>query len=111
MDTTTDADVEIKLDFLKRIADAEDRLSCILIFFQETGEEMVLHNMSLDEAALRYPECRYSHSELVKDQAYYEWQEIMNDYKFWKDTKDMDPDELDDYLESLNHDYDTEDLY
>jgi hypothetical protein len=35
----------------------------------------------------------------------------MNEYNFWKDTKDMDPDELDDYLESLNHDYDMEDLY
>jgi hypothetical protein len=97
--------------FRKRIAEAEDHLSYVWVFRQETGEEGFVHEGSLSDAIERHPEWAYSHSELVKDAAYHKWVEVCEDYKFWKETKDMDEDELEDYLDCLNYEYDYDDMF
>lgn len=94
------------------IEDAELGLSYVWVFRQETGEEGFVHGMSLHDAIMHHPEWRYSHSEVVKDAAYYKYEEALREYKFWQETKDMTDEEYDDYLDSLNdYDYALDDCF
>ena len=86
---------------------AEDALTYMLVFLQETGEEGIVHDMSLADALERYPEWAYSHREAVKDAAYYRWADAENELDFYMTTKDMTEDELEEYLDCLS-DYDYE---
>lgn len=96
-------------ELLTAIEAAELSLNYVLVFRQETGEEAVVHGMSVSDAIIRYPEWSYSHSEMVRDAAYYQYEEALREYEFWQDTKDMTDEEYEDYLDSLNHDYELDD--
>lgn len=91
---------------------AEDGLTYMLVFLQETGEEGIVHDMSLADALERYPEWTYSHREAVKDAAYYKWADAEAALDFYMATKDMDEEELEAYLDCLSdYDYELDDCY
>lgn len=93
---------------LKAIEEAEANLKFCYVFYQETGEEAVVHDTTLEEACANHPEWSFRYAEHVKDEAYYKWQSVTEDYLFWMRTKDMTDDEYEEYMDSLNHDYELE---
>jgi hypothetical protein len=104
--------MERETELLHAIEKAEANLTYRLVFRQETGEEAVVYDMTLAEASERYPEWLYSHREMVQDHYYSEWDSAWREYRFWKDTKDMDDEEYDAYLDSMGgYDYELDDCY
>jgi hypothetical protein len=89
---------------------AESKLNYMWVFIQETGEEGIVHDMTLEEAIERYPEWTYSHREAVRDHFYYEWNAAWEELDFHLKTQGISEEELEGYLDCLHdelvYDYD-----
>lgn len=106
--------MEKEIALQNAITDAEANLNYMAIFRQETGEEAIVHleaGMTIDDACERYPEWSFRGTEVVRDSAWYEYEEARQNYRHWHDTKDMSDEEYDDYMDSLISDYELEDCY
>lgn len=93
---------------LAAIDAAEAKLKYYYVFYQETGEEAVVHDITLEEAVERYPEWTYRYADVVRDAAYFEWRDANDAHDFWVRTKDMDEQEYEYYMDSLVYDYELE---
>jgi hypothetical protein len=101
-------------ELLEMVDAAEAELNYMYVFSQETGEEAIVHperGETLADVIDRHPEWSYRYSEAIRDDKWYEWEAARNEYRFWLDTKDMTDEEYDDYLDSLNSDYELDDCY
>ena len=95
-------------EWLDAIAAAEEHITYNHVFRQETGEEAVVSGMTLEEAIERYPEWSFRYGEMVRDSAYHDWKTLVEEYEFWNITKDMTAEEYDEYVDSLDFEYEDE---